>query len=51
MNLDTQKDEWYDSLDEEIVQGQRNEQIRQQVKQNKHPIIERMNERMNQPIN
>lgn len=51
VNLDTQKDEWYDSLDEEIVQGQRNKQIRQQVKQNKHPIIERMNERMNQPIN
>ena len=32
VNLDTQQDELYDSLDEEIVQWQRNEQIKQQVK-------------------
>lgn len=46
VNLDTQQDEGYDSLDEEIVQWQTNEQIKQQVKQNKYPTIKRMNERM-----
>ena len=50
VNLDTQQDEGYDSLDEEIVQWQRNEQIKQQVK-NQYPAIERMKKRMNQQIN